>query len=115
MTKVECWHRVIKERGRLYYAIFPFRHLHRMTVIQLTKTVVFYVNAFVWKRSVSQIIAPLTIVEGVVLDYNLHFHVIFGKNVQTFEGINNTMEPHIVDAVALGPAVNLQGVLTYLA
>ena len=62
-----------------------------------------------WKRDVSQIISPLTIVEGLLLDYNLHFRLIYGEFVQTFEGSNNTMEPHTVDSVGLGPAGNLQG------
>ena len=62
-----------------------------------------------WKRDVSQIISPLTIVEGLSLDYNLHFRLIYGEFVQTFEGSNNTMEPHTVDAVGLRATRNLQG------
>ena len=52
---------------------------------------------------------------GVALDHNLHFHLIFGKFVQTFEVSNNTMEPRTVDAFGLGTTGNLQGGLRFLA
>ena len=78
-------------------------------VTQLMNPVFFYVSNFVWKRGVSQMIPPLKIVKGVTLDYNLHFRLIFGEFVQTFEGINNTMEPFTVAAFGLRPTGNLQG------
>ena len=55
------------------------------------KTVMFYVNAFVWKKGTSQVLLPLMIVEGTVLDYNLYFRVIFEEFAQTYEGTTNTM------------------------
>ena len=87
----------------------PFDSLPRMMVVQLMITVVFYINAFAWQKGVSQILSPLTIVEGTALDYNLHFRVIFGEFVQTYEGTSNDMAPRCVDAIALGPNGNLQG------
>ena len=53
--------------------------------------------------------SPLAIVEGTVLDYNLHFRVIFGEFLQTYEGARNDMTSRCVDAIALGPNGNLQG------
>ena len=100
---------MIKESRRCYYAMFPFRHLPRMTVLQFMKILIFYVNAFVWNRIIYQIITPLTIVEGVVLAYNPHFRVIFGEHVQTLEGINKNMDTRTVNDFGLGPSVNLQG------
>ena len=38
--KVERWYRVIKEKGRCYYAIFPFDYLPRMMVAHLMKKIV---------------------------------------------------------------------------
>jgi len=89
--------------------MLPFDVLPRMAVVHLMKTVIFYVNAFVWLKGVSQTLSPLSIVEGTVLDFNLHFKVIFGEFVQTCEGTDNTMKARTVDALALGPNGNLQG------
>lgn len=72
-------------------------------------TVIFHVNIFVWQLRVSKILPQLTIVEGTCLDYNIHFGVICGEFVQTYEGIRNDMTPSSVDAIALGPNGNFQG------
>ena len=45
---IERYHRVIEERSRCYYVMLPFKSLPRQMVVELMKTVVFYVNAFVW-------------------------------------------------------------------
>lgn len=106
---VERFIRVIKERCRCYYAMLPFNVLPRIMVIHLLTTVMFYINAFVWRKGVSQYLSPLTILEGVVLDYNLHFQVIFGEYVHTYDDTTNTMKSRTVGAIALGPNGNLQG------
>ena len=69
----------------------------------------FYINAFVWRKGVSQFLSPLTILEGIVLDYNLHFQVIFGEYAHTYESTTNTAKSRTVGAIALGPTGNLQG------
>jgi hypothetical protein len=69
----------------------------------------FYINAFIWKKGVSPFLSPLTILEGVVLDYNLHFQVIFGEYAHTYEVTTNDMKRRTVGAIALGPTGNLQG------
>jgi hypothetical protein len=61
------------------------------------------------EKGVSQYLSPLTILEGVVLDYNLHFQVIFGEHAHTYEDTTNTMKSRTVGAIALGPNGNLQG------
>ena len=43
------------------------------------------------------------------MDYNLHFRVIYGEFLQTYEGTKNDMTPRTVDAIAMGPNGNLQG------
>ena len=106
---IERFIRVIKERCRCYYAMLPFDVLPRIMVIHLLTTVMFYINAFVWRKGVSQYLTPLTILEGVVLDYNLHFQVIFGEYVDTYDETTNTMKSRTVTAIALGPNGNLQG------
>ena len=61
-----------------------------------------FLNAFVWIHGPSKILPPITIVEGIVLDYNLHFKVIFSEFVQTYKGTDNTMSLRTIDAIALG-------------
>ena len=109
MPKIESWHRLIKDRARCYRAMLPFNSLLRMMAMHLMKTVVFYVPGFVQRRGVYQIMPPLTIVEGTVLYFNLHFRVIFGEFLKTFEGSDSTMTPRTIDDIALGPNVNFQG------
>ena len=81
----------------------------RMMVINLMLTVTFYVNAFVWKRGVSHILPPVPILEGIALDYILHFQVIFGEFSHMYNGTDNTMKARTTGAIALGPSGNLQG------
>jgi hypothetical protein len=106
---IERFIRVIKERCRCYYAMLPFDNIPRIVIIHLLKTVMFYINAFVWKKGVSPFLSPMTILEGVVLDYNHHFQVIFGEYAHTYELTTNTMKRRTVGAIALGPTGNLQG------
>ena len=72
-------------------------------------TLSFYVNAFSPKSGISDHMSPMTIVEGVKLDYSKHLKVIPGEYAQTFEGLDNTMKERTIGAIALGPAGNLQG------
>ena len=81
VVDIERYHRVIKERARCYYAMLPFDTLPRMMVVQLMNTVVFYLNAFVWRKGVSNVLPPVTIIEGTVIDYYKHVHVVFGEFV----------------------------------
>ena len=83
--------------------------LPKMSVIHLMITIHFYVNDFVWREGVSPVLSPVTIVEGLVVDYNKHFHVIFGEYIHTYEGTDNTMKLCTVGSLALGPFGNLQG------
>ena len=109
VPEMERFNRVIKECTRCYYAMLPFDTLPRIMVTHLLVTVMFYINAFVWRKGVSQFLSPLTILEGVVLDYNLHFQVIFGEYAHTYEATTNTTKSRTVGALALGPTGNLQG------
>jgi hypothetical protein len=107
--------RVYKERIRCYWAMLPFKKIPGMMVVKLVEAVKFYVNAFVLKSGVSQHLSPMTFVEGVTLDYNKHFQVIFGEYVQVFEGTDNTTKERTVGAIALGPTGNLQGGVSFFS
>ena len=107
--QIKRFHRVIKERSRCNHVMLLFNTLPCMMVVHLMIAVVFYENAFAWMDGVLKILSPLTIVEGTTLDFNLHFRVIFGEFVQTYDGTNNAMSLRSTDAIALSPNSNLQG------
>ena len=70
--------------------------------------VVFYVNTFAWLEGVSKVLPPLIIVEGLVLDYNLYFDIVFREYLQTCEGTHNNLTLHTIGTLALGPSRNMQ-------
>ena len=51
----------------------------------------------------------MTILEGIVLDCNLYFQVIFGEYAHTYESTTNITNFRTVGVIALGPTGNLQG------
>ena len=65
-------------------------------------------NAFIQKYRVSQVLPLLTIIEGIVLDFHLYFRISYGEFLQIYEGIDNEMHLHMIDAVELSPNGNLQ-------
>lgn len=74
--------------------MMPFKTIPQLMTINLVKTVAFYVNDFTLK--VSEYLSPMTLVEGVQLDFNKHFQVTFGAYTHTFEGSSNSMKEHTV-------------------
>ena len=109
LKNVEIFHCVVKERARLYCAIIQFDHLHMIMVAQLMIATDFNVNAFVWKRGVPQIIFPLTMAKGKVLEFNVRFRAIFGEFLQTYADATRTIKSRTVHAITVGPSVNFQG------
>jgi hypothetical protein len=109
VPEMERFIRVIKERTRATHAMLLFTRIPKKMLVATVTTNVFYINAFPWPQGVSQELSPYTIIEGVILDYDLHFQVIFGEYAQTYEGTDNTNKERTVGAIALGPSGNLQG------
>lgn len=109
MPESERFNRVLEERARCYVAMLPFDVLPEQMAIHLVITVVFCINAFAWQGGVPKPLSPMTLVGGVALDYNKHFHAIFGEYLHTYEETTNGMDPRTVEAIALGPSGNLQG------
>ena len=112
VPEIERYIRVLKERARCYFAILDEVEIYtlpRQMVIHLMITVNFYMNTFVWRKGVSQILPPITIVTGLVPDFKKHFHVLYGEYCNTYEGTTNTMKLRTVGALALGPSGNTQG------
>lgn len=56
-----------------------------------------------------QFMPPITVVEGVALDCNKHFHAIEWECSQTFNDLDDGGEERTVGVVALGPFGDLQG------
>ena len=112
VPEIERYIRLIKERARCYYAMLRRVEIYtipRGMIRQLMRTVVFYINAFVWRKGVSQVLPPITIVEGLKPNFKKHFHVIFGEYMMTYEGTTNGMDSRTTGAIALGPSTNIQG------
>ena len=61
----------------------------------------------------SQVLPPLTIVEGMVMDFNLHFRIACGEFLQTHHRTDNRMNLRTPDTVRLGSNDNLQGGMRY--
>ena len=112
VPEIERFIRVMKERARCYFAMLRRVEIYtvpKQIIIQLMRTVVFYVNAFVWRKGVSQFLPPVTIVEGLKMDFKKHFHVIPGEYMMTFEGTTNGMDSRTTGVLAMGPSTNVQG------
>ena len=86
-----------------------FKSLPRIIVVRLVITYVFYVNSFVLTDRVSKVLLPLTIMEGIVLNYRLHFRAICGGFFQTHEVTHNDITKRAINAFSLGTNGNLQG------
>ena len=72
IPEIERFIRVIKERARCYYAMLlqiGIDTLPKGMIMQLMRTVVYYINSFVWRKGVSQILPPVTIVEGLKMNF----------------------------------------------
>ena len=69
----------------------------------------FYLNAFPHKDGVSKDLSPYTIVQGKVVDYNLHCKVAFGSYAQTRNLTTNDMRARTTGTIAMGPSTNFQG------
>ena len=106
---IEQYFRVVKERAKYFWAMLPFENIPKSMLVYLLLMALFYVNAFSLKSGISDYLSPMTIVEGVMLDYLKHFKVIPRDYVQTFEGLENAMKGQTIGAITLGPSGNLQG------
>ena len=67
----------------------PFDTLPHRIVVKLITTIVFYINTFIWTKGILDTLPPLIIVEGTVINYHLHFKVIYSEYLQTYKGTYN--------------------------
>ena len=108
---VEQQIQVVKERMRAVHSALSYEKLMMLMVIELGKFVIFMINAFPPKRSVSNTYSPRTIMTGNALDFKKHCRCPFGAYVQVHDDryITNTMVERTQGAIFLGPTVNIQG------
>ncbi|KAL7564214.1 hypothetical protein ACA910_021639 [Epithemia clementina (nom. ined.)] len=99
----------IKERMRANYTLLPFSKIPRIMLINMAKHAVFWLNALVYPRGVSQDLGPRQIVLGEHIGFNRHCCYEFGQYCQTHEEHDNSMAARMVGAIALHPTGNCQG------
>ena len=112
---IERYIRTVKERMRAIYNTLPFHKVPGRLVIEMAKTVVFWLNAFPPLGGASRDLSPRTILTGQKVDYKRHCRFQFGEYVQTHEEHDNSMNPRTVGALALRPAGNGQGSFYFLS
>ena len=100
---------------RAIYNTMPFLKVPACLVIEMAKTVVFWLNAFPVLGGVSWDLSPHTILTGQKVDYKRHCRFQFGEYTQTHEEHNNSMNPRTVGALALRPVGNSQGSFYFLS
>ena len=91
------------------YNSLPFEWIPRLVIIRLASNVVLWLNAFPHEDGISVSHSPWYIMLGHQIDYKKHVYLEFGSYVQTHEEHDNSMEPHTIGAICLGPTGNEQG------
>ena len=94
---------------RAIYNTLPFQKIPTRLVLEMTKTAMFWLNAFPATGGASQDLSPRTILTGQQVDYKRHCRYQSGEYTQTHEEHNNSMNPRTVGAIALHPVGNGQG------
>ena len=112
---IERYIRTVKERMRAIYNTMPFHKVPARLVIEMAKTAVFWLNAFLVLGGASGNLSPCTILMGQKVDYKRHCRFQSGEYTQTHEEHNNSMNPRTVGALALRPVGNDQGIFYFLS
>ena len=100
---------------RAVYNTMPFNKVPAHLVIEMAKTVVFWLNALPILGGASRDLSRRTILLGQKVDYKRHCRFQFGEYTQTHEEHSNSMNPRTVGALALRPVGNGQGSFYFLS
>ena len=87
---IEHYIRTVKEQMRAIYNTLPFHKVPARLVIEMTKTAVFWLNAFPVLGGTSWDLSPRTILTGQKVDYVHHCRFQFGEYAQTHKEHNNS-------------------------
>ena len=112
---IEWYICMVKEHMRAIYNTLPFQKIPAWLVIEMTKTDMFWLNAFPMMTGASQDLSPRTILMGQQVDYKHHCCFQFREYAQTHEEHNNSMNPRAVGTLALHPVGNGQGSFYFLS
>ena len=93
---IERYIHTVKEHMQAIYNTLPFQKIPAWLVIEMTKTAMFWLNAFPVMGGASQDLSPCTILTGQQVDYKCHCCFQFGEYTQTHEEHNNSMNPRTV-------------------
>ena len=91
-TKMERFHKVIQETCVCYCAMVQFASILWIMLVQIAKTATLYISAPAQNKGLSHTLSPLAIIEGETLDFSLHFRMIFGEFLKTYEVIDSTIK-----------------------
>ena len=108
MAEIERSIRTIKERGRAVVSTLPFDVLTKLTIINIIKIGVFWLNAFPVKNGCSEVLSPREIVTQMKISYSKHCRVSFGTycEVHNNPAITNTIKARTHEGIAMVPTGN---------
>ena len=113
---IEWYIRTVKEQMHaIFNNMLPFQKIPAQLVIEMAKTAVFWLKAFLTAGGASHNLSPRTILTGQQVHYKRHCHFQFSEYTQTHEEHNNSMNPRTVGAIALRPVGNGQGSFYFLS
>ena len=115
VREIECYIHVVKERVQAIYNSLPFTHMPLRLILEMAKSVVFWLSSFPHTNGVSDTMSPREVMIGLQINHNNHCKYEFGEYVQTHEEHTNGMEQRTIGALALYPTRNQQGGVYFLS
>jgi hypothetical protein len=110
-AEIEWRIRMIKECCHSILCTLPYKALPQQILIHLLHFVVMWLNNFPSATGISSTFSPRKLILQNHLDYNKHCRTPFGAYCETHEenSPTNSMAPHSIPSICLGPTGNLQG------
>ena len=108
---IECQIRVVEECARSVWNTLPFHRLPYVTIVELIRQVVMWLNALPVASGFSGTYSPRTISTGTTLEFTKYFPLEFGAYIETHNSPHptNMMDTQTMPCLNLGPTGNLQG------
>ena len=116
VAEVERHIRLLKDRCRGILSTLPFKQVPNIILIHLLQFIMMWLNAFPIKNGVLAQPSPQELIYVHKLDTGKHHQTLFGMNCEVLKEpeIANTLMPTTHEAIAMGPAGNLQGSYKFL-
>ena len=108
VLEIERHIRTEKETIRAKWSELPCRaKMPRVTTAELVKQSVAWLNSFLPKGGMSEILSPRVTMTGIKMDYKKHCRMPFGDHAQVHKKTENDNSERTVGATCLGPSCNL--------